>query len=66
MNESHLFFFPSAKIKRADGNNNPLNKLTANRKTSETVGKMKPPHCDLTNNDAAATSTLVYYSIHKT
>lgn len=36
MNESHLLFFTSAKIKGADGNNNPTNKLTANRKTSET------------------------------
>lgn len=63
MNESYLLFFTSAKIKGADGNNNPTNKLAGNRKTSET-GKTKKTRCDLTNNDAAATSTFVYYSIH--
>lgn len=63
MNESQLLLISNAKKKKADGNNNPMNKLMDN-KTSEKVGKTKYPSCDLTNNDAAAISTFVYNSIH--
>lgn len=41
---SHIWFFiPNTKENKADGNNNPMNKLTANSKTSETVGKTNAP-----------------------